>query len=78
MQKTIRGKVYDTENATWIAGKAEGMYGDPNGYEERLYCNPEGFYFLYAVGGETSPYPSPIIRAVSKVKALEWAAQNAD
>lgn len=72
MQKTIRGKVYDTEQAELVASRAEGMYGDPNGYEERLYKNPDGFYFLYAVGGETSPYPNPSIRAISKVKAEEW------
>ncbi len=77
MQKTIRGKVYDTENAEWIAGKAEGMYGDPNGYEERLYRNPEGFYFLYAIGGETSPYPNPVIRAVSAVRAEAFKQENA-
>ncbi len=72
MQKIIRGKVYDTEQAELISTRAEGMYGDPNGFEERLYKNPDGFYFLYAVGGETSPYPNPTIRAVSKVKAEEW------
>ena len=76
MQKIIRGKVYDTESATLITTRASGMYGDPNGYEERLYQNPEGFYFMYAIGGETSPYPSPTIRAVSKAKAEEWQAST--
>ncbi len=72
MQKTVRGKVYDTDTAELIASRASGMYGDPNGYEERLYANPDGFLFIYAIGGETSPYPNPIIRPISKTKAEEW------
>lgn len=71
MQKTIRNKVYDTETATLIASHTDGVFGDPAGYEERLYCNPDGFYFLYAVGGETSPYPNEVIRAVSKARTEE-------
>ena len=72
MQRIIRSKVYDTETAALISRRCEGAYGDPKGFEERLYCTPEGFYFLYGVGGEDSPYPSPVIRAVSKVRAKEW------
>lgn len=72
MQRTIRGKVYDTETAQLITRHANGQYGDPAGYEERLYLTPEGFYFLYGLGGEASPYPTPVIRAVSKQRAKEW------
>lgn len=72
MQKIIRNKVYDTETAELIATRASGMYGDPDGYEEKLFQNPEGFLFLYGIGGETSPYPEPTIRAISKQKAEEW------
>lgn len=71
MQRTLRGKVYDTETATVIARRADGQYGDPQGYEERLCRTPEGFFFLYGIGGETSPYPTPTLRAVSKQRAEE-------
>lgn len=43
MQKTIRKKVYDTETAELIQTFISGAFGDPSGYEERLYRNPEGF-----------------------------------
>ncbi len=71
MQRTLRGKVYDTDTATLIARRANGYYGDPAGYEERLCRTPEGLYFLYGIGGEASPYPSPTLRAVSKARAEE-------
>ncbi len=73
MQRTLRGKVYDTETATYIAHRASGQYGDPQGYEERLCRTPEGLYFLYGIGGEASPYPTPTLRAVSKQRAEEMA-----
>ena len=71
MQRTLRGKVYDTDTATLVARRANGQYGDPAGYEERLYRTPEGLYFLYGIGGEASPYPVPTLRAVSKQRAGE-------
>ena len=71
MQKTIRGKVYDTETAELVAAHSVGDYGDPAGYEEKLYRSPEGFFFLYGIGGEQSAYSSESIRTVSKVRAEE-------
>lgn len=71
MQRTIRGKVYDTETADLLTARTSGSYGDPAGYEERLYRTPEGFYFIYGVGGEDSPYPAEAIRALSKARAEE-------
>lgn len=72
MEKIIRKKVYNTDTARLVAGRTCGVYGDPAGYEEKLYLTPEGFYFLYGVGGEASPYPAPVIRAVSKAAAQIW------
>ena len=72
MEKIIRKNVYNTETAELVASRAFSYYGDPAGYEERLYLTPEGFYFLYGIGGEASPYPEPAIKAVSKSTAQLW------
>ena len=53
MQRTICKRLYDTETATLIKAHSEGNFGDPAGFEERLYRTPEGYYFLYGNGGET-------------------------
>lgn len=71
MKKTIRDKVYDTETADLITSHSVGDYGDPAGYEERLYRSPEGYFFLYGIGGEQSAYSRETIRAVSKARAEE-------
>ena len=70
-------KVYDTETATQIAVNVCGAFGDPAGYEEILYQAPEGHYFLFGRGGETSPYPVEKITAMSKERANAWAADRA-
>ena len=72
MQKIICKKEYDTETATFIKRYDCGTYGDPAGYEETLFQTPEGLYFLYVNGGETSPYPTEDIKRMGKAKAEEW------
>lgn len=76
MQKTISGKIYDTETATLISARAVGTFGDPEGYEERLYQTPEGSYFLYGVGGEASPYAVEKIVRLAKKRAEDWLANT--
>ena len=76
MQKIIRKKLYDTETAALIATAAHSFYGDPAGYEERLYQTPDGYFFLYGIGGEESPYPEPAIKCLSKASAEKWKQDN--
>ena len=71
MQRTICKRPYDTETATLIKAHSEGDFGDPAGYEERLYRTPEGYYFLYGNGGETSPYKAETIKQMSAARAEE-------
>lgn len=71
MQRTISKRLYDTETATLIKAHSEGDFGDPAGYEERLYRTPEGYYFLYGNGGETSPYKAETIKQMSAARAEE-------
>lgn len=72
MKKIICKKEYDTENATVIKKVTVGFYGDPAGYEEILFQTPDGLYFVYVCGGETSPYPCEDITRISKNKVSEW------
>ena len=72
MQKTICKKEYDTETATLIHKYTNGYYGDPAGYEEILFQTPEGLYFLYYRGGETSEHPGEDIQRLAKAKVNPW------
>lgn len=72
MEKVIRKRLYSTEKATLVAKNYVGSWGDPSGYEERLYQTEDGFFFLYGIGGCDSIYPSEKITPVSKVNAEAW------
>ncbi len=72
MKKIICKKEYDTETATLIKKSVNSYFGDPAGYEETLYQTPEGLYFVYACGGESSPYPNEEISRLAKTKVNDW------
>ena len=72
MKKIIGKKEYNTENATVIKKVTFSYYGDPAGYEQTLFQTPDGLYFVYVCGGETSPYPCEDITRISKNKVNEW------
>ena len=72
MRKVICKKEYDTENATIIKKVTVGFYGDPAGYEEILFQTPEGLFFVYVCGGESSPYPCEDITRLAKTKVNKW------
>ena len=72
MKKIICKKEYNTESATLIKKFTYGYLGDPAGYEESLYQTPEGLYFIYVNGGESSPYTCEDIKRIAKAKTTEW------
>ena len=72
MKKLINKREYDTETATQVAKATYGNFGDPAGYEEILFQTPEGLYFLFVRGGETSPYPAEDILRLAKTKINGW------
>ncbi len=72
MKKRIGNKVYDTQNAALIHKYTYGYYGDARGYEETLFQNEDGFYFLYVRGGEESIHPTEDIKRLGKDKAKLW------
>ena len=72
MQKTICGKLYDTETSTVVKKVTSGCFGDPCGYEETVYVTEGGNYFLYTNGGEESIYPEENIVRLAKTKVNAW------
>ena len=76
MKKMICKVEYDTEASELVAKHTVGAFGDPTGYEERLYKTPEGKLFFYMVGGAESPFAEENIKRVSAAKADEWLAQK--
>lgn len=78
MQRTIRHLVYDTDTAQLIRRFISGSFGDPDGYEECLYCTPTHHYFIYGIGGENSPYPKETLRSLSADAAERWLESHRD
>ena len=75
MKKIICKVEYDTENATIVEKRVNGVFGDPAGYEETLYQKEDGKYFLYVNGGSESIYPEENIKRMSAKAAAEWQAK---
>jgi len=72
MRKTFGKAVYDTETAELVFKYTNGYFGDPNGYEEILYRNEKGNYFVYGNGGESSVYAEEKITRLTKDKVEAW------
>ena len=72
MKKIIGKKEDDTQTAALVKKFTYSFYGDPAGYEELLYQTPDGLYFVFVRGGETSPYPNEDILRVAKTKVDAW------
>ena len=72
MKKVICKVTYDTDCAELIKKNTSGEFGDPAGYEERLYKTADGKFFLYVNGGADSVYPEENIKRMSATKAEEW------
>ena len=77
VKKTVKGKIYDTENMTAEAKAAHGSFGDEAGYEEILLVAEDGTMFLYGRGGSASQYPKEKLTTMSKAKAEAWKKANA-
>ena len=76
MEKKIGRVLYNTEKATEITRKIYSYFGDPAGYEEILYQNAKGNYFIHCIGGTTSKHPKEKIRPIAKIKVEAWKKEN--
>ncbi len=76
MKRIICKREYDTKTATLVKKYTYSYFGDPAGYEENLFQTPEGLYFLYVKGGDSSPYTEENILRLAKNKVNEWLEKH--
>ncbi|MCL2089200.1 MAG: hypothetical protein FWH14_06930 [Oscillospiraceae bacterium] len=67
--------VYDTENSRKVGTRAEGAFGDADGFEENLYQTKRRMYFLHGIGGSQSKYEQETIVPIKADQAKEWMEQ---
>ena len=75
---TFEGKkrIFDTTKAEVQGTRAFSYYGDPAGYEEKLYKTKGGLYFVWGLGGADSPYSEgEDIRPLTEKEAKAWLAE---
>jgi hypothetical protein len=72
LKAKIGRTVYDTDNAANLGCKYVGDFGQPEGYEEKLYSTESGKFFLYGAGGIDSPYGEPSIKLLTDIQANKW------
>lgn len=76
MKKIINRRIYDTDTSKQLAFKYIGSFGEPQGYEERLYLTKRGLHFIFGTGGPDSPYPQPTIKEITPEQAGEWETEK--
>ncbi|MBP5209886.1 MAG: hypothetical protein J6125_03385 [Clostridia bacterium] len=76
MKQKIGKKTYDTDASEVVCSTVRGTWGDPAGYEEKLYRTDDGCYFLWGYGGETSPYPTEKITRLARAKVDEYLSRH--
>lgn len=77
MKKIINKKTYNTDTAEQLGKSCSGAFGDPNGFEERLFKTKAGAFFLYGLGGHSSKYPEETILVLTKKEADAWLKERA-
>lgn len=89
MKKIIKGKVYDTDTATFLAMYDSGhSIADYKHYTEKLYQKKTGEYFICGKGGPASRYSQACptggwdggqkIVPLTYEQAREWGENNLD
>ena len=86
MKKVIKGKLYDTVTATFVAEHEKHARSSFNWYREALYRKKTGEYFLWGEGHAASPYstscpdggsdPGEAIKPILYNEAREWAEKH--
>ena len=88
MKKIIKGRLYNTETAKYVANYSWGGPSDFHHVDEDLYRKQTGEFFLHGEGGTLSKYRSPVdgggwtsgedIIPMSDLDAQEWIEAHCD
>ncbi len=76
MKKIINKKTYNTDTAVLLGHITFGVFGDTDGFEEKLFKTKSGNHFIYGLGGVSSKYPAETIIPLSLAEANEWIKNN--
>ena len=76
MKKIINKTTYNTDTSNEIGAINIGEFGDPAGYEEKLYQTKKEEYFFYGNGGTESKYTEETIAPITEKEAKEWLKEN--
>ena len=76
MKKIINKVTYNTNTSSEIGAINVYEFGDPAGYEERLYKTKKNEYFLYGNGGTESKYTEESIAIITEKESKEWLKAN--
>ena len=76
MKRRIKGKLCDTDSAKLIGAVCSGEYGDPAGYEEKLFMTRTKQYFVYGLGGSESKHIKESIKLITDEEAAAWKKEN--
>jgi len=70
MEKRIKGKRFNTDNANKLASVTRGSGGSR--FTENLYISPRGDYFLHGKGGPLTRWNGEGIVSISIETAQHW------
>ena len=76
MKKIIKKKTYNTDTANLEGHFCFGMYGQEDGYEEKLFKTKKGDWFLYGNGGPESKYTTETLIPLTEDEAQNWKKSN--
>ena len=91
MKRIVNYRVYDTDTDKKLGGWNNGRHPQAGSYyEESLYVNPNGAYYLYMFGGPDSPAMlawggradfgiagmGELIEPISNEEAWEWGKKH--
>ena len=76
MKKIINKKTYNTETATMEGHFCFGVFGQTDGFEEKLFKTKKGDWFLYGFGGCDSKYTKETLLPLSDEEAKNWIKEH--
>ncbi len=76
MKKIIKKKTYNTDTAVLEGHFVYGVFGQTDGFEEKLLKTKKGDWFIYGVGGCDSKYAEETILPCTDAEAKAWIKEH--